>query len=127
MINLISKRDIEQIFSSWHGRKVVVTPRTQTYDNDTGEQSFTNGTSKTITAYFVRSNQKWDYEKAGFFEKGDGFLVCKYKEGVKKDDLITVESLNFVVREVLNVPSVLDPDGSNTEFIFTSCNLFLYS
>ena len=127
MIELISKGDVAQILNKWHGRKLTITPRTQSFDNDTGEQVFVNGTSKLITAFFVRSNQKWDYEKAGFFEKGDAFLVCLFKEGVKKDDLIVAEGLKFVVKEVLNVPSVLDPDGSNTEFIFTSCNLFLYS
>jgi len=109
------------------GRLVSLQHVTKTTSNITGEETLSMGTAANIQAYFVRTNQRWDYDKAGLKELGDGILVSKYADAVQKDDLITVDSSKYRVRERYDVPGTFDIDGSSTAYVYTVCSCYLES
>lgn len=123
--NVLTTGDFDKILDDYSGRQVTHTPVVQTVSNISGQETLTDGTTKTIKVHFLRTAQSWDFEKAGFLEKGDAVMLSKHADGVKKDDKITADSQVFRVREAYNVPGVFDSTGSSTSFVYTSCNLFL--
>ena len=122
---ILSVADFDSILDNYFGRQVVHTPIVHTTSNITGQETLTDGTPVTIKCHFTRTNQNYDYNKAGFFEKGDAIILAKYADNVKKDSMITVEGNKFRVKEAFNVPGMFDSTGSGTTFTYTSCNLFL--
>ena len=123
--NILTVKDFDRMLSDHAGRQLTHTPIVKTVSNVSGQETLTDGTAVTIKAYFMRTNQRWDFEKAGFFEKGDAVVLAKYASGVVKNDKITVEGNDFRVKEAFNVPGVYDSTGSGTSFVYTACNLFL--
>jgi hypothetical protein len=123
--SVLSVKDFNRILDNYSGRRVTHTPIVRTISNISGQETLTDGTAVTIKAHFMRTGQKWDFEKAGFLEKGDAVLMAKYADNVVKNNKITVEGSDYRVREAYNVPGVFDSTGTGTSYTFTSCNLFL--
>lgn len=123
--NVLTVEDFDSILDEYAGRQVSHTPVTKTTSNSTGEETLTDGQAVTIKAYFMLTNQKWDFGKAGFLEKGDAVMLAKIADSVGKNDKITVDSAVYRCREVFNVPGVFDSTGSSTSFVYTAINLFL--
>jgi len=123
--SVLSVNDFDRILDNYTGRQVTHTPVVKTVSNISGQETLTDGTSVTIKAHFMRTNQKWDFEKAGFLEKGDAVLMAKYADNVVKNDTITAGGNDYRVREAYNVPGVYDSMGTGTTYTYTSCNLFL--
>ena len=123
--SVLSVNDFDRILDNYTGRQVTHTPIVRTVSNISGQETLTDGTAVTIKAHFIRTNQKWDFEKAGFLEVGNGVLLAKYADGVVKNDKITVGGNDYRVREAYNVPGVFSSTSSDTTFTYTSCNLFL--
>lgn len=121
----LSVKEFDSILNNYSGRQVTHTPVVRTTSNISGQETLTDGTAVTIKAHFMRTSQRWDFEKAGFLEKGDAVLMAKYADNVVKNDKITVEGNDYRVREAYNVPGVFSSTGSGTSYTFTSCNLFL--
>ena len=121
----LSVKEFDSILNNYSGRQVTHTPVVRTTSNISGQETLTDGTAVTIKSHFMRTSQRWDFEKAGFLEKGDAVLMAKYADNVVKNDKITVEGNDYRVREAYNVPGVFSSTGSGTSYTFTSCNLFL--
>ena len=123
--NILSVADFNQILDNYAGRQVAHVVTTKTTSNISGQETLSGASPVTIKAYFMRTSQKWDYSKAGFLENGDAVLLSKFADGVVKDDIITVEGINYRVREAYDVPGSFDSTGSSTTFTYTACNLFI--
>jgi len=121
----LSVKEFDSILNNYSGRQVTHIPVVRTTSNISGQETLTDGTAVIIKAHFMRTSQRWDFEKAGFLEKGDAVLMAKYADNVVKNDKITVEGNDYRVREAYNVPGVFSSTGSGTSYTFTSCNLFL--
>jgi len=126
MQNVLSVDDFNRILDDYAGRILSHTPVVRTISNISGQETLTDGTTVSIKAYFMRTNQSWDFEKMGFLEKGHAVLLSKYADGVVKNDKITVEGNDFRVREIFNVPGIFSSTiASDTAFVYTAANLFL--
>lgn len=123
---VLNAKDFDNILDDYFGRQITHTPIVKTTSNISGQETLTEGTTVNIKAHFGRTGQTFDYVKAGFFEKGNAIALCKYSDGINKDDIITAEGHKFRVKEVFHVPGVFDSTGSGTTFIYSACNLFLY-
>ena len=123
--NVLSVADFNSILDDYSGRQVFHVPAVRTVSNISGQETIADGTPVTLKAYFMRTNQRWDFEKMGFLEQGNAVLLAKYADGVVKNDKITVEGSNFRVKEAYNVPGIFESSGSGTAFVYTACNLFL--
>lgn len=123
---VLSVADFDSILDNYFGRQISHTPIVKTRSNVTGQETLTEGTTVNIKAHFSRTGQNWNFNKAGFFEKGDAVALCKYADSVSKDDIITVEGIKYRVKEILNVPGIFDSTGSGSSYTYTSVNLFLY-
>ena len=123
--NVLTVAGFNRMLDNYAGRQISHTPVTQTTSNISGQETLTDGTAVTIKAYFMRTNQNWDYEKLGFLEKGHAVVLAKYADSVSKNSKITADSHTYRVKEVFNVPGVFDSTGTNTSFIYSACNLFL--
>jgi len=122
---VLTTKDFNQILDNYAGRTISHIPVVQTTSNITGQETLTDGTAVTIKAYFMRTGQSFDFQKAGFLEKGDAVVLAKIVDNVVKDDKITADSRTYRVKEAYNIPGVFDSTGSDTEMTYTSCNLFL--
>ncbi|MBT7402268.1 hypothetical protein HN777_00580 [Candidatus Woesearchaeota archaeon] len=123
--NVFTVTDFDNMLDSYAGRQVSHTPAVRTISNITGQETIADGTPATIKCYFVRTNQKWDFDKAGFMEQGHAIVLAKYADGVVKNDKITADSSKYRVREAYNVSGVFSSTSSATTFTYTVCNLFL--
>ena len=71
------------------GNAFLLEPTVKTLDNISGQETLTTGTLRVITGnYFFKQNQKWTYDESGQVETGDAAVLIKFKEGVKKDDIV---------------------------------------
>jgi len=124
---ILSKNDFQRILDSYAGQLIKRIPITKTTNNNSGEETLTQGTPVMIKAYFMRTGQRWDYQKAGFIEKGDAVLLAKYEDRVSKDDLIVQETSGTCrIKELYDVPGEFGmQSASETKFVYTACNLFL--
>jgi len=123
--NVLTVADFDSMLDNYAGRQVTHTPQTRVLSNISGQETFSDGTPATLKAYFMRTNQNWDFEKAGFLEKGNAVLLAKYADSVVKNSKITVDSQTYRVKEAYNVPGVFNSTGSGTAFVYTACLLFL--
>ena len=123
--NVLTVTDFDNMLDNYAGRQITHTPIVKTTSNISGQETLTDGTSVTIKAYFMRTNQLWDFEKMGFLEKGNAVMLAKYASSVVKNSKITVDGNDYRVKEAFNVPGVYDSTGSGTSFVYTACNLFL--
>ena len=124
---ILSKNDFQRILESYAGQLIKRIPITKTTSNTSGEETLTEGTPEMIKAYFMLTGQNWDYQKAGFIEKGDAVLLAKYEDGVKKNDLIVQETSGTCrIKEIYHVPGEFGMNSTaETKFIYSAANLFL--
>jgi|GEM_PF-2599401 len=123
--NVLTVQDFNSVLDNYSGRQVSHVPAVRTISNISGQETITDGTAVTIKVHFIRTQQNWDYAKAGFLERGDAVMLSKYADGVVKNDKIIAEGNKFRVKEAFNVPGVYSSTSSATSFVYTSCNLFL--
>jgi len=122
---LISVADFNAILDQFAGRQVAHYAVTLTTSNISGHETATYAASATLKAYFMKYKNPWDFQKAGFIEKGDAVMLAKAADGVKKDDRVVVDTETYKVREAFNVPGTFDSTGSGTTAVYTACNLWL--
>ena len=125
--NVLTVDDFDRILDDYAGRQVSHIVVTQSTSNISGQETFADAAPVTIKCYFMLTNQQWDFEKAGFLEKGDAVMLAKYADSVGKDDKITADGKTYRVKEAYDVPGVFDSTGSGTAMVYTACNLFLIS
>lgn len=123
--NVLTVADFDSMLDEYAGRQVTHTPAVRTISNITGQETIADGTPATLKAYFMKTNQKWDFEKMGFLEAGHAVALTKYADGVVKNDKITADGSDYRVKEVYNVPGVFSSTSSATAMVYTACNLFL--
>ena len=104
-------------------RSVTRTPITKTTDFG-GSETLTAGTPVTVYGVFFRRSQKWTFDKGGTVEHGDAyFLFDPATYTVNKNDLITVDSRDYRVQDVV----VRYSDDSQSTAVYKYCTLFLNS
>jgi hypothetical protein len=124
--NILSAKQFDKFLDQTAGRRLLHTPVTKNTSNVTGQETLTEGTSAFIKAHFVRTSQRYEFEKAGLIEQGNAILISKYSDNVQKDDLITANNEKFRVLERYDVAGVFDGTGTETEYVYTVSSLFLY-
>lgn len=112
------------VLDDW-GRQVSHIPVTRTNSNITGQETITEGSPSNIQAYFVRTNQLWNFQKAGFLEKGDAIMISKYSDSVVTPDRVSADGQKYRIAEAFDVPGTLDNYGSGTVMVFTVCRLVM--
>ena len=100
------------------GVSVSRTPITQKEDMISGDEILEEGTATTITAYIVRRKQKWEFDKEGKIEGGDGILMTATTTTINVNDMVTYKGDKF------RVETVIVRMAGDIE-MFKSCNLFL--
>ena len=127
--NILTVAQFDKILNDYAGRNVSRVPVSRTTANITGQEILTNGTTADIKCYFMLTGQNFDYQKAGFLEKGNAVMLAKAADSVKKDDIIIADSKTYRIREAFDVPGVFDTTGSSTAntviMVYSACNLFL--
>jgi len=125
--NALTIGDFDRILDGYAGRQVTHIPVTRTTSNVYGKESFTNGNPITLKAYFMRTMQTWDYEKAGFLENGDAVMLSKYADSVQKNDLIytdgfglSISSIDGDASEITVSTSTVHGLSSGDEIIITN-------
>lgn len=121
----LSVDDFNRILDEYYGRNVSHISRSKTTDNITGGETWTESASTDIYCYCMRMEQKWTYDKRAQIEGGDAVLLSKYADGVKKDDIIEMDGVKYIVKNSYNIPGQYNTDNSVT-FVYTYCNLFIY-
>ena len=121
---MMSPTDFENILDTYSGQEVTRTPITKTTDPYSGDETLTDGSPVTIKVHFVRSNDKYEYDKMGLTEKGDAIMLARIADAVKKNDKITHQSKTYRIRELYDVDGTFVPDASGTTKVYTVCNLF---
>lgn len=121
---ILSQDNWEKDFLGAFGRYASYTPVTKTTSNITGEETLTSGTPTNISCFFIKTNQRFDFEKNGLTEVGDAVLLAKYSDGVVKDGIITIDSQTYRIRQRYDVPGTFDKDGNSFAFCYTACALF---
>ena len=122
---VLTVEDFNSILDNYAGRQLSHVVVTRTIDNISGHEVFSEASPVPIKAYFMRTMQQWDFEEAGFSEKGDAVALCKVADGIKKDNLLIIDGSKFRVKEAFNVPGVFDSTGSGSQMVYTATNLFL--
>lgn len=97
--NFFTTTDFETILDDF-GRQIVHIPITRSISNYSGRETLTEGTPVVIEAYFIRTEQAWDYEKAGLTEKGNAVLLAKHADAVEKDDLVLADGTNIEISSI---------------------------
>ena len=97
--NFFTVSDFATILNDF-GRELIHVPFTKQISNYSGKETLVAGTPVVIEAYFMRSSQGWDYEKAGFLEKGDCILLSKYTDAVEKEDLVYADGINIEMSSI---------------------------
>jgi len=97
--NFFTPEDFETILEDF-GRLLIHVPVTNTISNVSGAEIVSEGTPAVIEAYFMRSSQAWDFEKAGFVEKGDCVCLSKYADTVEMDDFIYADGTNVTITAI---------------------------
>lgn len=100
------------------GVTVTRIPVTKNEDQMTGDETFVDGTSTTFTAYIVRKNQQWVFDKEGKIEGGDALLMCTTAKTINVDDKISYQGDTFRVQTVIT-------RYAGTLPMFKTVNLFL--
>jgi hypothetical protein len=106
-----------------HGRTCNLYTATEVFDNYSGDETLTypaDAQSVAITAFVNRYSQKFIYDKCGFAEKGDSIILVKSDQTIKKNDIVKVGTIKYIVREVLP----RDAWGGTT--CYKSCNAMLW-
>ena len=125
--NVLTANDFDSILDNYAGRQVQHISIARGTANISGQETLTNASTAYIKCYFMRSSQKWVFEKAGFFEKGDAVVLAKVSDKVKKDHKIIADGKEYFIREAFDVPGIFDSSGttsSQTTLIYTACNLY---
>lgn len=102
-----------------YGDTVIVSFNSTRYDNLSGHEVFTVSSTASVTAYIVRKNRPWQFDKAGEIEGGDAVMLVKPDQTINKNDVVTWNSNDYYVETVLN----RDQIGGNVAY--KACNLFL--
>ena len=104
------------------GRTVTHTPVTKTTSNIYGDETLTDGSAVSITAVFLKTEDKWMFDKQGKVEGGDAYLMAD-NGVVSVDDKITADSETYRIDDIKTVYS----DDSNSTALYDYCNLFKLS
>jgi hypothetical protein len=119
----VKKAAVDKVIAKVH-RTVTHTPVTKTLHPVSGDETLTAGSPVSILAVFVRRERRWYFDKVGLIEGGDAYLIVNPTVAtVAKEDLITVNSQVYRVRDVITRYAGVD----NAEAVYTYCNLFLNS
>lgn len=81
------------------GVSLTKVPVTKEIDQLTGDESLVEGTSTTVTAYFVRKFQKWQFDKEGRIEGGDAFMMSSTTATANVNDIIVRDGEQFRVQD----------------------------
>ena len=120
---VLTVADFDRILDDFAGRQTTHTPTTKTTSNFTGEETLTEGSPVVIKCHFVKTDDKYVYEKSGLTQVGNAIMLAKVADTVTKDSKITVDSQDYRVKEAYNVAGIFDSTGSGTVNIYTVCSL----
>ena len=123
--NVFTSQDFNSLLDNYFGREISYYPVVQTLSNITGEETLTEGAEERIKVHFVRYNQSYTYEKAGFKQHGDAIMLSKVSDAVQVNDVVIVDSIKYRVKERFDVPGVFDSTGTGTLLVYTAVNLFI--
>lgn len=122
---VLTVTDFDRILDNYAGRQISHVVVTRSISNISGSEELVESAPVLIKAYFMRTAQNWNFQEAGFVEKGDATALIKIADGIKKDDLLIVDGSKYRVKEAYDVPGVFDSTGSASELVYTATNLFL--
>lgn len=111
--NVLTVNDFDRILDNYAGRQIIHVPVTQTTSNISGEETLTDGTPAEIKAYIMRTGQNWDFEKAGFFEKGDAVALTKYADSVAMNDKIYADGVTVTISNIDGDATTITVDTSS--------------
>ena len=109
---ILTVENFDSLLDTSAGRQITHVPTVQTTSNISGQETLTRGAGVSIKAYFMRTSQNWDFQKAGFFQKGDAVAVCKIADGVKAEDLLYTDGLSFTITAIDGTATTITVDTS---------------
>lgn len=109
------------VFADWK-QSLIRTPQTQTFDNVTGDESFSDGTPAAFEGILLRRHQKWFFDKEGRVEGGDAYAMLLPAQTILINDKITDAQGNIYRVQDKIVRTTGPPDNAD---MYIYCNLFL--
>jgi len=102
----VSAGHFDIIFTHW-GRTITLNRYNENTTNISGDIIDSEyGDDESITGILVKSGQKFVFDKEGFAEQGDGYLLLKYSEHSSdppsQHDKVTLDSETFEIDSVMN-------------------------
>jgi hypothetical protein len=110
----------DNIYTDW-ATSMTLTTTTTAIDNITGDETLTSSTTATISAVFLRKEQRWNFDKEGLLQEGDAYIMTLPSQTLNKDDVITANNANYRVQDIITRYNGLP----NNEVLFKYANLFL--
>ena len=97
---VLTESDFIRILDNYAGRQIGHAIVTQTTSNISGQETLTEGNVSSIKAYLMPYKQNWNFEKAGFIEKGDAVLMAKYSDDVEMNDVIYGNGVSYSITAI---------------------------
>lgn len=95
--NVLTESDFEfQVLGNYAGRLLLHIPVTVRVSNVTGSEQVTDGTPNGIKAYFVRTSDVRDFEKAGLVEPAHAIMMTLFRDGIKRKDKIYTNPTSII-------------------------------
>lgn len=123
---MMTRDEFDRILDSYSGRIITKTIVVKTLSSDYGQETLTESSTTNLKVHFVRTNDKYTYEKAGLFNKADALMLVRGADTINRDDLMTVDGNEYRVSEVQPVFGTFDGDtGAGSQIVYYACGLFL--
>jgi len=98
--DLFKKKYSDMVSLGLLGKTLTITPVTKTTDNDTGDETLTEGTSFTTQGTFWKATDSYFLDKPGLLKGADAVITVKADVNIGKDYKVTWNSESFRVDDV---------------------------
>lgn len=95
----VSSDDFDQILSDM-GVTLSYKVVTESEDSMTGEQTTSYATATSVTAVFFLQENRYVWDKEGFLEVGDAYIIASTDTGIQKNDQFTYAGQTYYIKNI---------------------------
>jgi len=99
-LNLTGGKKAFELMIDNFAKSLTRTAATKTTDNDSGDETLTDGASSTISGAFYKAEDYYNQDKEALFNGADAVVLVKTAVTVNKNDKLAYGGETYRVREV---------------------------